>query len=253
MCEIGCLCAHILLLLKQYITIIAMPNKQSTYQEIIQKYINYVESYYGKCSIVFDGYQDGPSTKDHEHTRRTMKSKRSPDVSVHLENSIGDITQQAFLTNGNNKQCFIDLLVRVLCSNGHNVVQYRGDADTSIVSTVLDHACAGENVCLIATDTDLLIMLIYMWNNMMGQIKMKSEGTRKYRESAHDIGQIASSLGNIQKYMTFIHAFGGCDTTSAIFGQGKLINIKTTCQQKQKKKYSCSRSSRRFSRSECNT
>ena len=197
-------------------------DKQSTYQEIIQKYINYVESYYGKCSIVFDGYQDGPSTKDHEHTRRTMKSKRSPDISVHLENSIGDITQQAFLINGNNKQCFIDLLVRALSSNGHNVVQCRGDADTSIVSTVLDHACAGENVCLIATDTDLLIMLIYMWNNMMGQIKMKREGTRKYRESARDIGQIASSLGNIQKYMTFIHAFGGCNTTSAIFGQGKL-------------------------------
>ena len=197
-------------------------DKQSTYQEIIQKYINYVESHYGKCSIVFDGYQDGPSTKDHEHTRRTMKSKRSPDVSVDLENSIGDITQQAFLTNGNNKQCFIELLVRALSSNGHNVVQCRGDADTSIVSTVLDHACAGENVCLIATDTDLLIMLIYMWNNMMGQIKMKSEGTRKYRESARDISQIASSLGDIQKHMTFIHAFGVCDTTSAIFGQGKL-------------------------------
>ena len=33
-------------------------DKQSTYQEIIQKYLSYVESHYGKCSIVFDGYQD---------------------------------------------------------------------------------------------------------------------------------------------------------------------------------------------------
>ena len=74
-----------------------------------------------KSNIVFDGYQDGPSTKDHGHARRTMKSKKFPDVSVHLENSMGDISQQAFLANSNNKQCFIELLVRALSSNGHNV------------------------------------------------------------------------------------------------------------------------------------
>ena len=117
-----------------------------------------------------------------------MKSKKSPDVSVHLKNSIGDVSQQVFLANSNNKQCFIELLVRALSSNGHNVLQCRGDADTSIVSTVVDFACAGETVCLIAADTDLLIMLIYMWNNMMGQIKMKSEGTHKYKKSVYDIG-----------------------------------------------------------------
>ena len=101
-------------------------------------------------------------------------------------------------------------------------LQCCGDADASIVSTVLDFACAGESVCLITADTDLLTMLIYMWNDMMRQIKMKSKSTRKYKKSGRDVGQIASTLGDIQKYLTFIHAFGGCDTTSAIFGQGKL-------------------------------
>ena len=101
-------------------------------------------------------------------------------------------------------------------------LQCCGDADASIVSTVLDFACAGENVCLITADTDLLTMLIYMWNDMMRQIKMKSKGTRKCKKSVRDVGQIASTLGDIQKYLAFIHAFGGCDTTSAIFGQGKL-------------------------------
>ena len=51
------------------------------------------------------------------------------------------------------------------------ILQSRGDADTSIVSTVLEFACVGENVCLIAVDTDLLIMLNYMWNDMMGKSK----------------------------------------------------------------------------------
>ena len=121
-------------------------DKQSTYREIIQKYINYVESHYGKNIIVFDRYQHDSSTKDHELAQQTMKSKKSPDVSVHLENSIGDISQQAFLANSNNKEGFIELVTRVLSSNGHNVLQCRGDADTLIVSTFLDFPCAGENI-----------------------------------------------------------------------------------------------------------
>ena len=50
-------------------------------------------------------------------------------------------------------------------------------------------------------------MLIYMWNDMMAQIKMRSEGTHKYKESVRDIGKIASTLGDIQKHLTFIYTF----------------------------------------------
>ena len=50
-------------------------------------------------------------------------------------------------------------------------------------------------------------MLIYMWNDRMAQIKMKSEGSRKYKESVRDIGKIASTLGDIQKHLTFIYTF----------------------------------------------
>ena len=59
-------------------------------------------------------------------------------------------------------------------------------------------------------------------NQMTGQIKLKNEGTRKYKDSVRDIEQIASTLGDIQKYFIFIHTFGWGDTTSAIFGQGKV-------------------------------
>ena len=41
-----------------------------------------------------------------------------------------------------------------------------GDADTMIVSTVLDHVCTGDNVELIAADTDLLIMLKYTFGTV---------------------------------------------------------------------------------------
>ena len=57
---------------------------------------------------------------------------------------------------------------------------------------------------------------------MTVQIKLKNEDIRKYKESVRDIKQIASTLGDIQKYFIFIHAFGWSDTISAILGQGKV-------------------------------
>ena len=95
-----------------------------------------------------------------------------------------------------------------------------------IVSTVLDHAYTGENVELIAADTDLLIMLIYFWNSLMGQIIMKTEATKKHKAIESDIGVIAECISDVRKYLTFVHAFGGCDTTSLVYGQGKLSILK---------------------------
>ena len=39
-------------------------DKDSLFREIIQRCLNYVGSRYGKCTVVFDGYQDGPSSKN---------------------------------------------------------------------------------------------------------------------------------------------------------------------------------------------
>ena len=36
-----------------------------------------------------------------------------------------------------------------------------------IAFTVLNHTCTGDNVELIAADTDFLIMLTYFWNSLM--------------------------------------------------------------------------------------
>ena len=45
-----------------------------TYDSICEIYVKYVEQHYGKqATIVFDGYQHGPSTKDPTHQRRKVK------------------------------------------------------------------------------------------------------------------------------------------------------------------------------------
>ena len=162
------------------------------YKEKVQQYV--INGGYLLHRVVsdkqstFGGCQDGPSTKDHEHAQKIIKPKK---VLWHLC-SFGklDWWYLPTSTSGNsNKQCFIELLLRPLSSNGH-VLQCCAGVDTSIVSTFLYFACARENVCLIAAGTDLLIMLIYMWNNMMGRIKMKNEDTQKYKVSVRVLGRL---------------------------------------------------------------
>ena len=45
--------------------------KGSTFKDVVQDYISYVNSEYGLCTVVFSGYSSR-STKDHEHRRRTV-------------------------------------------------------------------------------------------------------------------------------------------------------------------------------------
>ena len=134
--------------------------------------------------------------------------------------------QKSFLSNERNKQNFIDLLAGSLQSNGYTVVQSEDDADIDIVSTVINIASEGKNVTLVGADTDLLILLLYMWNESMGHIIMKCEGTRKHPEVTRNIRELAKCVPDLCSYLTFIHAFGGCDTTSATFGVGKMAIMK---------------------------
>ena len=46
--------------------------KGSTFKEVVQDYISYVNFKYGLCTVVFDGYES-ISTKDHEHRRRAAQ------------------------------------------------------------------------------------------------------------------------------------------------------------------------------------
>ena len=57
-------------------------NSVSIYKGVIQQHQTYISSNYGTSAVVFDGYNEGPVIKDHEHERRMMKSTGSPDVYV---------------------------------------------------------------------------------------------------------------------------------------------------------------------------
>ena len=75
----------------------------------------------------------------------------------------------------------------------------------------------------VAVNPDLLIMLIYFWNSLVGQVIMKTEDIKKHEGIEHDIGVIEECIGNVRKYLTFVHAFGECDITSTVYGEDKLL------------------------------
>ena len=67
---------------------------------------------------------------------------------------------------------------------------------------VLNHACTGGNVELIAADDDLLIMLIYFWDSLIEGTAMKSEAAKKQRAIERDIDNITYCIGDFRKYLT---------------------------------------------------
>ena len=49
------------------------------------------------------------------------------------------------------------------------------------VSTLPDYACTEGNMKLIAANADLLIMIIYVQNSLIGETAMNSETTKKHK------------------------------------------------------------------------
>ena len=78
--------------------------KDSTYQDVINKYVAYVLNSYGREAIVwFDGYDDPTkSTKVAEQCRRTNGQNVSSDILFELDMKVAT-SQQAFLGNRKKK------------------------------------------------------------------------------------------------------------------------------------------------------
>ena len=102
-----------------------LPN--STYNDIVSQYQIHINMKLGHCHIVFDGYTNGESIKDHEHQHRMGKTSADIEVSGNLP---AFCNQGPFLSNSNNKMQFIQLLGRALEGVGHHVKYSCGEADT---------------------------------------------------------------------------------------------------------------------------
>ena len=94
-------------------------------------YSNFVLKKYGKAIVVFDGYKNGPSTKDMTHLRRNQKCSQRP--IIFAENTKFTLSKEDFLSNLTNKEQFIHLIGDKLKKDGCTVNFAEEDADVEIV------------------------------------------------------------------------------------------------------------------------
>ena len=71
--------------------------QKTTYKEIPMQY---VQAKYAYTCIIFDGYNQGPSIKDHKHQRRVTKMCADIQLSESMD---ARVNQQTFLSNEWNK------------------------------------------------------------------------------------------------------------------------------------------------------
>jgi hypothetical protein len=204
------------------------PPKNASYRDIADTYMSYVYRNCGndgrQVTIIFDGYGNGPSTKDHEHLRRTGKTS-APNITVEECNTVSH-NQETFLSNEHNKDQLIKLLMRSFSAAGHTVIQASDDADCDIARAALSRAKNNRVVVVTADDTDILVLLLYHFSNEMGDIYLNTSGKRKLGEMI-SIRSMKVNFGvAVCEQILAIHALGGCDTTSALYGKGKAAIFK---------------------------
>ncbi len=187
-----------------------------SYGAIAQSYASFVTCHYDKATVVFDGYERGPSIKDNTHQRRGQYTQ--PVVRFNADTEfVGK--KDDFLSTPCNKQGLIDMITRELQAGGSTVINAAGDADVDIVKAAIK--ASHQTTTLIGEDTDLLILLLhYAEKNNNKDLFFRSD--KSAPPKVYDIHAMKQVLGNeLCAHLLFIHAFTGCDATSRIFGVGK--------------------------------
>ena len=156
--------------------------------------MDYVLKQYGeRTTIVLDGYYGKPFTKDTTHVRRT-KSKKG--ISVHFTGEIKlNMKTNEFLTNLENKQRFMEMLVIKMNEAKLIAIQSSGDADVLIVQTVVSSAATKPTV-IIGEDTDLLILLLHH-AKMTAICDLRIAIKRKYQTLGYQVCQIKVREQNV--------------------------------------------------------
>jgi len=179
--------------------------RPATFGDIVSVHKNhilsFIQKYNGTAAVVFDGYEESPSTKDPEHQRRTIIT--SSDL---VFDKLTPITtsQGAFLTNSANKERLISLLSPALEAAGIAVSQSKGDADRDIVMKAVSLGEVGGRPVIVGKDTDLLVLMISLTpQNFAGSMLISSyaKGITVRNSNA-----LQDALGPVAEHLLFFHA-----------------------------------------------
>ena len=192
-------------------------HRNDSIRAIVAGYISYTFNHFGRnVLMVFDGYpEDGAlrSTKTAERLHRS--AALSCNNIMFEESTLIKVPQEKLI-----QRRLIDLLCSAFENQGIETKRASEDADSDIVRTALDKSTSFENVLIIGEDVDLLVLLnglgstidVYFQKSGRGE-----SGCVQFSTTSFNRGELEFSPG----FELFLHAFSGCDTTSALFWQGK--------------------------------
>ena len=190
----------------------------------MEQYCSYILRKYGNhVHIVFDGYKS--SIKDHEHQRR---GKTFAIIVFKPRNEV-NCKQSEFLSNNNNKTALIKALALKLRAKGHVVLECEGDAGRTITVKGIEVTRERKSTTVVVGNTDILVMLVHIWDQTMGDLFLYHKARKNIEKDLEiiSIKNVASSLPcHVKENLLFVHAWDGCDTTSALFGQEKTAVLK---------------------------
>ena len=197
-----------------------------TYKDVVAQYLGYVKNKFGQSNINFDGYNADPSIKDHEHQTQAARTL----VNIQIDDAWQvAVHQEAFRSNERNKDQFEKMLHNSLETDGHSIIQSHGDADTNIVSEALQLAIQGNSVTVAANNRDILVMLLFHFSNDMANISLLLESKQLCRmlKKQISIQELAEKTNHaVLQNLLLIHAWDGCDSTSAVYRHRKCAIIK---------------------------
>lgn len=149
---------------------------------------------------MFDGYHNGPTTKNVAHLQRSgggMGAQVNFTCDVMISSK-----KEHFLADTTNKKTFLLMLGEYLRKDGCTILHADGDAVLSAT-----HA----PTTLIGEDTDLLVLLCFHARDSSFPLYFKSDKKSSAKKlCAWDIRLIYQSLGSeVCSVLPFIHAIGG--------------------------------------------
>ena len=178
----------------------------ATIKTIVDTYARYVNNKFKDATVVFDGYGEEPSTKDHEHMRRMAGKKVSLDMRVTPELTIS-CDREVFLANEKNKGALITIISAEMASHNITVRQAKDDGDTLIVRSAIDLVASVKSpVVVVAQDTDILILFCYHRPIHCTNLYLQADFGGLYDISSIDIGDKEEFL--------FKYGWSGNDTVS---------------------------------------
>lgn len=202
-------------------------SRGQSFSSICESYVSFVKSKYKDSAVVvFDGYPQEDSCRGTKYTERARRSRKQTSVDLMFdETMVPTVPQEKFLGNMKNKERLILMLKDNFAAADIHTKQAQEDADTLIVTTAMDLAQQHNSVVIVGEDVDLLVIMIGRCRGVHSNVYFlkPGKGTVSPLIFSPDCKLDQSIANNI----LFLHAMGGCDTTSASFKVGKMRFLQT--------------------------